>query len=154
MGMKKKGRPFGDKAMQQHPCSCDRRSRLQVVSIMLLLFVLIAVASCHRTQQRQDDIRVSLSWAATTRMTAEAWTAGRIPRAYAGQTVRTAHEEMMRLIDSRQGERPEYLPHLEKLARSAEQIAEAIRKEDRGGLATELTALQQSQEVLARDAKK
>ncbi|HKR00577.1 MAG TPA: hypothetical protein VJT09_07880 [Pyrinomonadaceae bacterium] len=60
------------------------------------LLLVLAVTCCTRppADQLKTELQAVASWAATARMTGEAWAQGSVPRAYAAHTLRTAREAL------------------------------------------------------------
>ena len=117
---------------------------------ILLLIGLSACGARSSADEVARELKTVSSWAATARMTGEAWANGAVPKAYATRTLReaaqTIHEEIDTIRELSSTSTPDagsaaLLERLQALERAAGQMAMAVEQEDRAALAEQLRQL-------------
>jgi hypothetical protein len=119
-----------------------------------LLLLLLLLTACHN-QSPADKLRAELktvaSWAATARMTGEAWSGGAVPNAYARRTLQaaaTALQESAAALDisARDGStvpdlRTATMAKMQKLQQLVAQMSAAVEQQNRAAMAEQLNQL-------------
>jgi hypothetical protein len=116
---------------------------------ILLLISLSACGARIPADELASELQTVSSWAATARMTGEAWMNSAVPKAYATRTLReaqqTIHEEIDTIRKLSSASMPDtsaaLLERLQALERVAGQMATAVEQEDRAALTEQLKQL-------------
>jgi hypothetical protein len=92
----------------------------------------------------------AVSWAATTTMVGEAWSADHVPNRYAARTLAVTRAEAQKSI----GRSPATLtPSLQRLVDAVAGVEDAVAHRDRAAMPTRLRAVDSVRAALARAAE-
>lgn len=122
----------------------------------LLILPFAACGSRDSNAALRDSLTTVVSWAATAQMTGEAWADGRVPNAYAQQTLEKAQESIEREADAlgekstslSVDERRLLLSQLSDLEATLEEMRAAVEDGDRAGAAAQADRLRKVEEAI------
>lgn len=106
----------------------------------LLTLTLLTACSKEPTDRLTQELKTVKSWTATSKMVADAWVRGAVPKVYAKQTLKKAQQEFqtetnnIAEIESSTAIPQPYklvlLGHIKRLAKITEQISTAVEQEN------------------------
>ncbi|MEH2184188.1 hypothetical protein [Nostoc sp.] len=106
----------------------------------LLGLTLLTACSEAATDRLTQELQTVKSWTATSKMVADAWVRGAVPKVYAKQTLKKAQQELQTETDNiaqiesstaiPQSYKLALLGHIKQLAKITEQISTSIEQEN------------------------
>ncbi|MDZ7964310.1 MAG: hypothetical protein RM368_04950 [Nostoc sp. DedSLP03] len=106
----------------------------------LLGLTLLTACSEAATDKLTQELRTVKSWTATSKMVADSWVRGAVPKVYAKQTLKKAQQELQTETDNiAQIESSTAIPqpyklallgHIKRLAKITEQMSTAVEQEN------------------------
>jgi len=128
-----------------------RRRMSPPVLASALLIVCLGTASCGSSSDVEQARQRAVSWAATTTMVGEEWSAGHVPDRYAARTLAATRQEVQKSI----GRSPATLtPSLQRLADAVGGVEDAVARRDRAVLPTRLRAVESVGAALTRPGER
>ena len=134
--------------------------RMTRYGLMLVLVCMTACGTSSPDEEVTTELQTIASWAATAHMVADAWTRGAVPTAYAKQSLQTAQQTLQ---DEAQtfSQSPAattqrgaaLLQALQQLERMLGMMAQAVEREDRALLATQIAQLTVEEQHLSEFGK-
>ncbi|MEH2369768.1 hypothetical protein [Nostoc sp.] len=117
----------------------------------LLTLTLLTACSKAATDRLTQELKTVKSWTATSKMVADAWVRGAVPKVYAKQTLKKAQQEFqtetenIAQIESSTAIPQPYklalLGHIKRLAKITQQISTAVEQENYSVVAQRLEDL-------------
>lgn len=127
------------------------------VNIFLLLLTLLTACNKSATEELNQELDTTKSWAATAEMVGGAWIRSNVPTAYAQQTLSQAEEKLhtqtTAIAQSTNPSQRQILQQLQQIESTVSQMSTAAKQKDYTAMSQHLKQLSTQEQTLSTLAK-
>ncbi|BAY78064.1 hypothetical protein NIES25_45340 [Nostoc linckia NIES-25] len=126
--------------------------------LLLLIFTVTACSTQPSSKQVANELKTVTSWTATAHMVGNFWLEGKVPHAYAKQTLQTAQKKLQEEIDTLAEVTPAenrktVINEVEMLRETVGQMAKTVDQKDRNALTKSIEQLSNQEQAIHNLAK-